>query len=296
MSRRSWISWMGQAGALSLAGLALRCTPDGSSDLGGGAGQPLGGGDASGTTGTTDATDGQSTDSAAPAEAGGLGEDVTAATDAGATLDTGDPAGADAGPPTSIAFAPTSDADTTIKPWGENTVDPQDAEAIIATWSLRVDGMVETPIELSFADLIALLRQDQVTDFHCVEGWSVYDIPWNGVHMSTLFDLAKPLAGATHVTFHCVQAPNGKKYDESLPLDIALEPKTMLAYGADDFSLPLRHGFPLRLVIPRLLGYKNAKTIERIELTDHPVDGFWVELGYPYDAEVPPERLRPGKY
>ena len=70
----------------------------------------------------------------------------------------------------------------------------------------------------------------------------------------------------------------------------------MLAYGADELSLPLRHGFPLRLVIPRLLGYKNAKTLERIELTDHPIDGFWVELGYPYDAEVDPSRLRPGKY
>ena len=70
----------------------------------------------------------------------------------------------------------------------------------------------------------------------------------------------------------------------------------MLAYGADELSLPLRHGFPLRLVIPRLLGYKNAKTLERIELTDHPIDGFWVELGYPCDAEVDPSRLRPGKY
>ena len=52
----------------------------------------------------------------------------------------------------------------------------------------------------------------------------------------------------------------------------------------------------MRLVVPRLLGYKNAKYVERIELTDHPVEGFWVAAGYPYDGEVPASRLRPGKY
>lgn len=286
ISRRTWLEWMGRAGGLSLAGLALGCSPD---DDGGGApgagGQPLGGG---GTDiGGVDA-------GSAALDVGGAGR--TTAADAGAAADVGAPSAADAGGPSGIIFEPLSDAATTIKPWGENTVDPQDAKSIIKSWSLKVDGMVETPRDLSFADVLALTRQDQVTDFHCVEGWSVYDIPWNGVHMQTLFDLVKPTAKATHVTFHCVQAPNGIKYDESLPLKIALEPKTLLAYGADDLSLPLRHGFPLRLVIPRLLGYKNAKTIERIELTDHPIDGFWVELGYPYDAEVPPERLREGKY
>ena len=55
-------------------------------------------------------------------------------------------------------------------------------------------------------------------------------------------------------------------------------------------------GFPLRLVIPRLLAYKNAKYVERIELTDKPVEGFWVKLGYSYEGEVPEDRLREGKY
>ena len=60
--------------------------------------------------------------------------------------------------------------------------------------------------------------------------------------------------------------------------------------------LLLVHGFPLRVVIPRLLGYKNAKYVERIELTNHAVYGYWVSAGYPYDGEVNPDRLRPGKY
>ena len=191
----------------------------------------------------------------------------------------------------SLPFEPEGDHEL-FSSWPERTVDRQEIDDILATWSLRVDGLVEEPVTLDFMQLTALTRQDQVMDFHCVEGWSVHDVPWNGVHLSTLFDIVRPRATATHVTFHTI----GGHYNESLPLSVALEPRTIMAYGVDGSTLPLKTGFPLRLVIPRLLGYKNAKYIDRIELTDHPVKGFWVAFGYPYDGEVPPDRLRPGKY
>ena len=73
---------------------------------------------------------------------------------------------------------------------------------------------------------------------------------------------------------------------------MALEPKTLLAYGIDCATLPLDHGFPLRLVVPRLLGYKGPKYVHRIELTDGPIEGYWVARGYPYDGEVPESRHR----
>ncbi len=155
-----------------------------------------------------------------------------------------------------------------------------------------MDGLVETPVTLTFGQILGLPRQDQLVDFHCVEGWSVYDVPWNGVHLSQLFALVAPLAAASHVTFHTI----GGTYNESLPLDIATEPKTLLAYGVNCNTLPLSHGFPLRVVIPRLLGYKSAKYIHRIELTDRPINGFWVARGYTYDGEVPENRLREGKH
>ena len=79
-------------------------------------------------------------------------------------------------------------------------------------------------------------------------------------------------------------------------MDIALEPRTLLGYGIGGSTLPLGHGFPVRMVIPRLLGYKSAKYVERIEFSDHPVDGFWVAAGYPYDGNVPASRLREGKW
>jgi DMSO/TMAO reductase YedYZ molybdopterin-dependent catalytic subunit len=197
--------------------------------------------------------------------------------------------GVDAG---SFAFAPGADSDPIFENWYENTVDAQDLVQILASWKLTVDGMASRPLSLSFADLVAFDRQDQVTDFHCVEGWSVYDVPWNGVSLARMLDLAGVDASATHLTFHSV----GGQYAESLPMAVAREERTLLGYGVGGQTLPLGHGFPVRLVVPRLLGYKNAKYLARIEATDHPVTGFWESYGYSYEGEVPDSRLRPGKY
>ncbi len=198
-------------------------------------------------------------------------------------------AGADSG---QFSFKPGEGSAPIYADWRALTVDPQDPAALISSWQLRVDGMVREPRSYSFADLLALPRQDQVTDFHCVEGWSVLDVPWSGVSLARLLDAAGTLPGASHVTFHTF----GDVYDESLPLSVAREPKTLMAFGAGGQTLPLDHGFPLRLVVPRLLGYKNAKYVYRLEVTDHPVDGYWVARGYSYSGEVPAERLRTGKY
>lgn len=196
------------------------------------------------------------------------------------------------GSATGFDFVPGREDHMIYSSWRERTVDPQDLVQILGSWQLRVEGMVETPGQYYFSDLIELRRQNQVTDFHCVEGWSVYEVPWNGIHLSTLLEAAGPSPDATYVTFHTIDG----RYNESLPLDIALEPRTLLAYGVAGNTLSLPHGFPLRVVIPRLLAYKNAKYVDRIELTDHPIEGFWVAAGYSYDGEVPESRLRDGWY
>ena len=193
---------------------------------------------------------------------------------------------------TSFPFSPSPVEGTLYDTWRGNTVDPQDLTALLTTWKLRVDGMVERAGSFSFAELLGLQRRDQITDFHCVEGWSVLDVPWNGIHMDALMDLVGASGAATHLTFHCF----GGVYSESLPLAIARETHTLLAYGIGGKTLPLTHGFPLRLVVPRLFGYKSAKWVERVEFTDAPANGFWVERGYSYEAEVQASRLREGKY
>lgn len=203
--------------------------------------------------------------------------------------------GVEAGPASAspfLPFQPGSGTDRIFANWYENTVDVQNLADILAGWSLVVDGLVARPLALGFADLLALDRQDQVTDFHCVEGWSVLDVPWNGVQLSRVLDLAGADADAAGVSFYST----GAIYSESLPMPVAREPKTLLGYGVDGSTLPLAHGFPVRLVVPRLLGYKNAKYLARIEVTNQPVNGFWEGYGYSSDGEVPASRLRPGKY
>jgi DMSO/TMAO reductase YedYZ molybdopterin-dependent catalytic subunit len=191
-----------------------------------------------------------------------------------------------------FAFQPGDGKSEIYSAWPENTVDVQNLADILAHWSLAVDGMVDNPLSLDFAHVLALARQDQVTDFHCVEGWSVLDVPWNGVLLANVLDLAKASSAATYVNFHCI----GDRYSESLPIAVAREPRTILGYGVGGSTLPLGHGFPVRLVVPRLLGYKNAKYLTRIELTSQPASGYWEAYGYSSSGEVESSRLRPGKY
>jgi DMSO/TMAO reductase YedYZ molybdopterin-dependent catalytic subunit len=198
----------------------------------------------------------------------------------------------DAGDGAAFPFQPGAGTDGIVAGWEENTVDPQNLAEILAQWTLAVGGMVSRPLTLGFADVLALQRQDQSTDFHCVEGWSVLDVPWNGVKLSRVLDRAGADPAATYLTFGSA----GGIYSESLPVSVAREERTLLGYGVGGSTLPLAHGFPLRLVVPRLLGYKNAKYLTRIEVTDQPMTGYWEALGYPYAGEVPAERLRPGKY
>lgn len=261
IGRRTWMEWFGQATVLSLGHYMLGCGSEGGMQV---SGAPAGGsGGAPADAGPDQAT----------ADAAGL----DSAVETGASCET------------QFAFAPGAGTEDVFTTWGERTVDEQ---STLLDWKLTIDGLVETPREFTFRELICLPRQDQTTDFHCVEGWSVYDVPWNGVRLAHLLSLAKPLSTATHVAFRST----GGKYSESLPMAVALEEKTMLGYGVAGSSLPLAHGFPARVVVPRLLGYKNAKYVSRIELVNYEVPGFWTQWGYPYDGEVPPARLRPGKY
>jgi DMSO/TMAO reductase YedYZ molybdopterin-dependent catalytic subunit len=215
--------------------------------------------------------------------------------DGDARLDGGDgsPDAGDGGSGEGFAFAEGSGAHPVYDEWPVRTVDRQQIEEILSSWRLTIDGLVERPTTLTFGELIALPRLDLTMDFHCVEGWSVLDVPWNSVHLSTLLEqVGGALPEATHVNFHT----RGGTYNESLPLEVALEPHSMLGYGVGGSTLPLDHGFPLRVHVPRLLAYKSAKYVERVELSTRPLLGYWVRAGYPYDGEVPESRLREGRY
>jgi DMSO/TMAO reductase YedYZ molybdopterin-dependent catalytic subunit len=151
-----------------------------------------------------------------------------------------------------------------------------------ATWRLQVDGLVERPVTLDHAQLRALPRAEQVSDFHCVTGWSVQHVRWAGVRFHDLLAAAGPHADATALTFTSAEKP----YVDTLSLRQAGLADALLAYEMDGKPLKREHGAPVRVVIPEMYGYKNVKWVERITVTATPEPGYWEQRGYDQDAWV----------
>lgn len=152
------------------------------------------------------------------------------------------------------------------------------------TWRLAIDGLVDKPFTIGYKELLELKNEEQLSDFHCVEGWSVDKVKWKGVRLRTLFDLAGLKPEATAVSFHSASGI----YIDSLSIKEALEPEVMLAYMLNDEPLPGEQGMPLRLVMPRMFGYKSVKWVNRITLTAAQEVGYWEALGYKMDGVTYP--------
>ncbi|MFL6635571.1 MAG: molybdopterin-dependent oxidoreductase [Massilia sp.] len=156
-------------------------------------------------------------------------------------------------------------------------------------WTLVVDGLVATPLHLSIAQLRAMPKRTQITRHDCVEGWSAI-AKWSGVPLKLVLNAAQPRPDARFVVFHCddpMEGAGSAMYYESIDMDDAFHPQTILAYDLNDRQLPIANGAPLRLRVERQLGYKHAKYLSRIELVGS-LDGirggkggYW-EDGYGY--------------
>jgi DMSO/TMAO reductase YedYZ molybdopterin-dependent catalytic subunit len=151
-----------------------------------------------------------------------------------------------------------------------------------ATWRLGVGGLVERPLSLTYRELRALPRAEQVSTFHCVTGWTVDNVHWGGVRIRDVLAGAKPIARAHALRFVSMEKP----YVDYLTLDQAALGDVMLAYEMDEKPLPREHGAPLRLIFPEMYGYKNVKWLDRIELVPEAASGYWEDLGYDRDAWV----------
>jgi DMSO/TMAO reductase YedYZ molybdopterin-dependent catalytic subunit len=151
-----------------------------------------------------------------------------------------------------------------------------------AAWRLDVGGLVEQPLSLDYESLRALPRAQQISDFHCVTGWSVDNVKWGGVRLKDLFAEARPQPDAHALRFISAEVP----YVDYLTLRQALLPDVMLAYEMDGAPLRREHGAPLRLVIPRMYGYKGVKWLSRIDLVEQAEDGYWEQRGYDRDAWI----------
>ncbi|HEX6699887.1 MAG TPA: molybdopterin-dependent oxidoreductase [Gaiellaceae bacterium] len=151
-----------------------------------------------------------------------------------------------------------------------------------ATWRLRIDGLVETPVTLTYDELRRLPRAEQVSNFHCVTGWAVKDVHWAGVRFRDLLAGARPRPHGKVLTFVSAERP----YVDTLTLAQAELADAMLAYEMDGKPLRREHGAPARVVIPEMYGYKNVKWVERIVVGDHVEPGYWEQRGYDVDAWV----------
>jgi DMSO/TMAO reductase YedYZ molybdopterin-dependent catalytic subunit len=150
------------------------------------------------------------------------------------------------------------------------------------TWRLRIDGLVERPLDLTYQDLLRLPKAHQVSTFHCVTGWNVPNVRWGGVRFHDLLGRARPLPSARALHFVSAEKP----YDDYLELRQVALPDVMLAYELDGKPLSRAHGAPARVVIPDMYGYKNVKWVERIEVVAKSGRGFWEQRGYDANAWV----------
>ena len=181
-----------------------------------------------------------------------------------------------------VAYAGVTVWGRAIKGWRYNTVEKPVPRFDPAEYRLVVDGMAEQPLTLTYDELRALPAVRQVSDFHCVEGWGVDDVQWDGVRLQTIIERARPAASAKYITFHSL----GGVYRDSLTLQQAMLPDVLIAYDMDGAPLPKDQGLPLRLVMPRMFGYKGAKWLTRIEFRDVQDIGYWEERGWRMDAWI----------
>jgi len=132
-----------------------------------------------------------------------------------------------------------------------------------ADWKLTVDGMVAHPTTFSLSDLRHLEVRSQITEVACEEGWS-YIAEWIGTPLTRVLHSAGILPQARYVVYYSIESD----WWESIDMADALHPQTLLTWGMNDGDLPVPFGGPLRLRVPRQLGYKSVKFIHRITATD----------------------------
>jgi DMSO/TMAO reductase YedYZ molybdopterin-dependent catalytic subunit len=161
-----------------------------------------------------------------------------------------------------------------------------------------VDGLVEKPLSLSYAQLRGLPQVRRTVDFHCVEGWSVEDVPWGGVDFTTLLGQVRPRPEAKYAVFHSLgrtESVGGlTHYVEAFPLADLRNPAlgAMLALDLEGQPLPFDRGAPARVISPYDLAYKSIKFVTRMELTANSVPGWWTRANPIYSEHAPVDTRR----
>jgi DMSO/TMAO reductase YedYZ molybdopterin-dependent catalytic subunit len=179
-------------------------------------------------------------------------------------------------------LAPTFRPDQVIKPPRFNAhFDPEDVKPVDGTsWKLELVGRIENKRPWTARELYALPEQEIIIRHVCVEGWD-YIGQWSGPNLKSFLQRIGADLTAKYVYFHCAD-----DYSESIDMTTALHPQTILAtrYANEPITDPF--GYPLRLRTSTKLGYKNAKWINAIEVTDTFTETFWSAQGFNWFAGI----------
>jgi len=163
-------------------------------------------------------------------------------------------------------------------PFANEVAPPNDAfkrlqAAGFRDWRLSLDGMVARPASFSLSDLRSFPVRSQITEVVCEEGWS-YIAEWIGTPLVEVLNAAGILGQARYVVYFSID----RDWWESIDMADALHPQTLLTWAMNDGDLPVPFGGPLRLRVPRQLGYKSVKYVTRLTVTDS-LKGFGKGLG-----------------
>jgi DMSO/TMAO reductase YedYZ molybdopterin-dependent catalytic subunit len=159
------------------------------------------------------------------------------------------------------------------------------------TYRLTVDGLVENPLSLSYADLLAYPQISKLMDLHCVEGWG-FTAKWTGPALQAIFADARVKPEALIAIFYTTEI----RYSgyTSLTLHDIQQRNIILALKLNDITLPEDRGFPFQVVAESKFGYKWAKWVNRIELSSNAsFRGYWENEGYDNNADIPGSPLYP---
>jgi len=154
-------------------------------------------------------------------------------------------------------------------------------------WSIEVSGLCKDPKRFSWQDLIALPKSIADARLTSVTRFSVRG-KWGGVKVADLLDAVHAVPEARYVRFWSYRLI----YDTTLPVEVALRERTLLAYEFDGEYLDEDYGGPVRGFCPYLWGYKSAKSVIKVELMDRYISGFWEQRGYPDNALITAGKVR----
>lgn len=176
--------------------------------------------------------------------------------------------------------AQTYDASTITSPFPFNGFYPQSLapNVDIDAWRLIVGGRTSKTLSMTVSDLRQLDSESQITRLICIEGWSAVG-QWSGPSVRNLLERAQADLSSRYVEFHCSDG-----YWTSIDMASALRPQTIIALDFLGRPLPTAFGRPARLRIPTKLGFKNAKHIERVVVSNDWVGGYWEDKGYNWFA------------